>query len=152
MDGALIQIRSATTDDAEAVAGLAKELARSFEFSRARFDQTYRVLLRDDDACLLLATGGDDVLGYLLGFTHDTFYANGPVGRVEEIFVRDRVRRRGIGAAAMRAFELWAVERGCALVTLATRRAGPFYVALGYEESATYLRKPLTPPPPSSPA
>ena len=31
--------------------------------------------------------------------------------------------------------------RDCALVALATRRAAPFYRALGYEESAVYFRK-----------
>jgi GNAT superfamily N-acetyltransferase len=142
-----IQIRYATADDVEAVAGLASELAHSFTFSRARFYDSYGALLHADDACLLLAADGDDVLGYVLGFTHATFYANGPVACVEEIFVQDRVRRRGIGAAMMRAFELWAVGRGCLLVALATRRAAPFYAALGYQESASYLRKLLTAPP-----
>lgn len=32
---------------------------------------------------------------------------------------------------------------------LATRRAGPFYRALGYEESAAYFRKLLTRPSPA---
>ena len=41
----------------------------------------------------------------------------------------------------MSAFEMWAAKRGCALVALATRRAAPFYRALGYDESAAYLRK-----------
>jgi hypothetical protein len=41
----------------------------------------------------------------------------------------------------MTAFEHWAAGRGCTLVALATRRAAPFYRALGYEESAVYLRK-----------
>ena len=41
----------------------------------------------------------------------------------------------------MSAFERWAVVRDCALVALATRRAAPFYRALGYEESAVYFRK-----------
>jgi ribosomal protein S18 acetylase RimI-like enzyme len=41
------------------------------------------------------------------------------------------------------AFERWAAEQGCALVALATRRAAPFYRALGYEDSATYFRKVL---------
>jgi hypothetical protein len=40
----------------------------------------------------------------------------------------------------MSAFEQWAAAQGCAL---ATRRAAPFYRALGYEESATYFRKVL---------
>ncbi len=44
----------------------------------------------------------------------------------------------------MTAFELWSAEQDCVLVALATRRAMPFYLALGYEESATYLRKVLT--------
>jgi hypothetical protein len=45
--------------------------------------------------------------------------------------------------AVSTAFEQWATERDCALVTLATRQAVPYYVALGYEEPATYLRKVL---------
>jgi hypothetical protein len=43
----------------------------------------------------------------------------------------------------MRALERWAAVQGCALVALATRRAAPFYRAVGYEESATYFRKVL---------
>ena len=43
----------------------------------------------------------------------------------------------------MDAFERWATAQGCALVALATRRAAPFYRALGYEESAAYSRKVL---------
>jgi hypothetical protein len=43
----------------------------------------------------------------------------------------------------MSAFERWAAGHGCTLVALATRRAAPFYRALGYEDSAAYLRKVL---------
>jgi len=87
---------------------------------------------------------GRENLGYLLGFRHLTFYANGPVGWVEEVVVRRQARGLGIGRLLMSAFEQWAAEHGCALVALATRRAAPFYNALGYEESATYFRKLLT--------
>jgi hypothetical protein len=41
----------------------------------------------------------------------------------------------------MQGFEAWAAKRGSKLVALATRRAAPFYQALGYEESAIYFRK-----------
>ena len=136
-----VRIRSATTDDAGSVGDLAGQLAESFPFSRARFNETYAALLSPADACLLLADNGTEVLGYLLGFAHGTFFANGPVAWVEEILVRDSDRGRGIGRALIRAFEAWATQRGCALVALATRRATPFYTALGYEESATYLRR-----------
>jgi GNAT superfamily N-acetyltransferase len=143
MTGWQAEIRRAGADDADRVAALAAELAMSFEFSAERFRDSYRALLTADGACLLLAVNGHQVMGYLLGFRHLTFYANGPVGWVEEIVVRYQDRGRGIGKILMDAFEQWAAEQGCALVALATRRAAPFYRALGYEESAAYFRKVL---------
>jgi len=143
MAAAAVRIRPATAGDADAVAGLAKGLAQSFTPSRASFDAHYPALLAAGHACLLVAvTGaGDERVGYLLGFEHLTFYANGRVAWVEEVFVRNGLRGHGIGRALMTAFERWARERGCVLVALATRRAAPFYCTLGYEDSATYLRK-----------
>jgi len=135
------EIRPAGVGDADGVAALAAELAQSFPFSAESFRVSYPALLADDGACLLLAANGHESVGYLLGFRHLTFYANGPVGWVEEIVVRGDGRGRGIGRAMMSAFEQWAAVHGCALVALATRRAAPFYRALGYEESATYFRK-----------
>jgi len=135
------EIRPAGVGDADGVAALAAELAQSFPFSAESFRVSYPALLADDGACLLLAANGHESVGYLLGFRHLTFYANGPVGWVEEIVVRGDGRGRGIGRAMMSAFEQWAAAHGCALVALATRRAAPFYRALGYEESATYFRK-----------
>ena len=123
---------------------LPRNSSSSFEFSRERFQASYPALLAADDACLLLAVDEGEVAGYLLGFRHLTFYANGPVAWVEEVVVRGRDRRRGIGKVLMNAFEEWSVSQGCALVALATRRAAPFYLSLGYEESATYFRKVLT--------
>jgi GNAT superfamily N-acetyltransferase len=137
------QIRLAQAGDVDGVAALAAELALSFAFSPERFRVNYPALLAADDACLLLAVNGHEHLGYLLGFRHLTFYANGPVGWVEEIVVRGHDRGQGIGGALMSAFEHWAAAQGCALVALATRRAAPFYRALGYAESATYFRKVL---------
>jgi GNAT superfamily N-acetyltransferase len=137
------EVRRAGVGDADGVAGLAAELSMSFEFSPERFRASYQALLAADDACLLLAVDGHGPLGYLLGFRHLTFYANGPVGWVEEIVVRPQDRGRGTGRVLMSAFERWAEEQGCALVALATRRAAPFYRALGYAESAAYFRKVL---------
>jgi GNAT superfamily N-acetyltransferase len=135
------EIRHAGVGDADGVARLAVELATSFEFSEERFRASYAALLAADGACLLVAADGHEHLGYLLRFRHLTFYANGPVGWVEEIIVRHEDRSVGIGRLLMNAFERWAAEQGCALVALATRRAAPFYRALGYEQSATYFRR-----------
>jgi GNAT superfamily N-acetyltransferase len=140
------QVRLADAADAETVADLAAGLAQSFAFSRSSFLLSYPALLAADGACLLLAVDGPERLGYLLGFEHLTFYANGPVAWVEEVFVRDQDRGRGVGRVLMSAFEQWAAARDCRLVALATRRAAPFYRALGYEESAVYLRKVLDGP------
>lgn len=146
MSRARCQVRLADAADAEAVADLAAGLAQSFAFSRSSFLLSYPALLAADGACLLLAVDGPERLGYLLGFEHLTFYANGPVAWVEEVFVRDQDRGRGVGRVLMSAFEQWAAARDCRLVALATRRAAPFYQALGYEESAVYLRKVLDGP------
>lgn len=137
------EVRAAAAGDCGDVAALAAGLARSFAFSPESFRASYASLLADRGACLLLAADGHESLGYLLGFRHLTFYANGPVAWVEEIAVRRRDRGQGAGRALMEAFERWAAGRGCALAALATRRAAPFYRALGYEESAAYFRKVL---------
>jgi len=141
------QIRRATAEDAENVAHLAKELAQSFTFDTDKFRAHFPVLLAktaSDDACLLIAVDdGGEQLGYLLGFQHVSFFANGPVAQVEEILVRGSHQGQGIGRALMAEFERWAAVLGCTVVALATRRAAPFYHALGYEESATYFRKVL---------
>jgi GNAT superfamily N-acetyltransferase len=138
-----LTIRRADAGDVDEVADLAGELAQSFTFSRKRFQVAYPALLADNGACLLLAVEGRERLGYRLGFRHLTFYANGPAAWVEEVFVRRQERGRGIGRALMSAFEQWAAAQGCGLIALATRRAAPFYRALGYEESAAYFRKVL---------
>ena len=147
-----VAIRLAELGDLAAVASLAAMLAQSFPFARERFDETFPILLATDHARLLVAVdddindGDSDLVGYLLGFRHHTFYAGGPVASVEEILTREDLRGRGIGRALMSAFERWATDSECAVVSLATRRAEAFYLAIGYQNSASYLRKVLSPP------
>jgi GNAT superfamily N-acetyltransferase len=79
--------------------------------------------------------------GYLLGFEHPAFFANGPVAWVEEIAVHEGLRRQHLGSRLMTAFEDGVRERGGRLVALATTRAGSFYEAIGYARHAAYFRK-----------
>jgi GNAT superfamily N-acetyltransferase len=134
-------IRTARAEDAGAVLSLAQPFATSFAVDPQAFHRAYPELLSSTDARLLVAETGDRIVGYLLGFDHLTFFANGRVAWVEEITVEASLRRRRIGALLMQAFEAWARSRSCRLVGLATRRAAEFYRALGYEDSATYYRK-----------
>lgn len=138
-----VAIRDATAEDGAALMQLAISFAASFAVEEASFHAAFVELLGDPAASLLVAESEGSVVGYLLGFEHLTFYANGRVAWVEEIVVREECRRSGVGASLMHSFERWAAARGCKLVALATRRAAPFYQALGYEESAVYFRKRL---------
>jgi hypothetical protein len=40
--------------------------------------------------------------------------------------------------------EMWAQSTGAAYLALASRRAGPFYLALDYQDSAVFYKKMLT--------
>lgn len=135
-----IHIREAHSADAEAVFALAKPFATSFVVEEQAFHRTFAALCASPQAYLAVAAA-PHLVGYVLGFDHDTFFANGRVAWVEEIMVDEAFRRQNIGQLLMQAFEEWARARGAKLVALATRRAAAFYQAIGYEESATYFRK-----------
>ncbi len=89
----------------------------------------------------MVAESEGELVGYILGFIHDTFYANGPVAWVEEIMVHPEYRRTGLGGRLMESFESWCKSNGAVLSALATRRASEFYEAIGYEASAKYYRR-----------
>lgn len=136
-------IRQAEKGDGEEIFALAREFGLTFRPEREAFDRALPSLLEDEDAMLLAAVVGGRVHGYLLGFTHVTLFANGPVAWVEEAMVQTGSRRQGIGRALLVEFETWARTRQAGYVAMATRRAPEFYSALGYEASATFYRKVL---------
>jgi GNAT superfamily N-acetyltransferase len=137
------KIRVAKDVDVGDLFPIVAEFATSFIPERPPFQRAFQRLQGDDHACLLVADHDGRPVGYLLGFEHLTFFANGPVAWVEEVAVHSSWRRKGVGRALMAQFEEWSGSRGAKLVALATRRAAGFYRALGYEESATYFRKVL---------
>jgi GNAT superfamily N-acetyltransferase len=134
-------IRFPSPADADAVLRLASELATSFAVREQSFRQAFGQLLSDRSACVRVAELGGVVIGYVLGFEHLTFYANGRVAWVEELMVAEAHRRQRVGKRLMDALTDWAAGQGCRMVGLATRRAADFYAALGYDASATYFRK-----------
>lgn len=136
-------VRPAAAADSPALFLLARAFATSFAVEQAAFEQARAELLAQPDVFLGVADGDGVVVGYLLGFVHLTFFANGRVAWVEEIMVEETHRRQGVGRSLMEAFEEWAREREVKQIALATRRAADFYELLGYEESAVYFRKRL---------
>ncbi|MEQ3554687.1 GNAT family N-acetyltransferase [Pseudonocardia nematodicida] len=143
MTGRATTIRPATPVDQAAVHVLAAELATTFAVTGDGFRRTFAEVLSSGGATLLVAESGGEVGGYLLGFVHPAFFADGRVGWIEELLVRPELRRQGVGASLVRAFEVRAGEAGARVVALATRRAADFYRSVGYVESAVYFRKPL---------
>jgi GNAT superfamily N-acetyltransferase len=142
MSGA--SIRKAMNGDISAVKSLASSLATTFTIDERAFDESFVRIKDNKDAQILVAVDELGVIiGYLLGFVHDTFFANGGVAWIEEMYVTETSRRGGVGGDLEREFEAWARGREAKLVALATRRAASFYAAVGYEESASYLRKML---------
>jgi GNAT superfamily N-acetyltransferase len=137
----MIVIRPAELTDSDALFSLAGAFATSFPVERAAFESSLSALLQSPETFLAVASDGNRVVGYVLGFDHPTFYANGRVAWVEEIMVSEDVRRRGVGRQLMVGFEQWAKNRNSKLIALATRRAAPFYQSIGYDESAAYFRK-----------
>ncbi len=139
-------VRPARATDADALWPLARDFATSFRPRREAFDQTLGALLGRDDTLLAVVTDpatDDAPLGYLLASVHLTFLANGPVCWVEEVMVGPARRGRGLGTALMAHAEGWATARGAAYMSLASRRAGGFYEALSYDDSATFYRREL---------
>jgi GNAT superfamily N-acetyltransferase len=114
--------------------------------SMAIFAQVLMSKLADDSACVLVAVRDGKLVGYLSGYAHQTFYANGPTAWVDEVLVLEGERMAGCGRQLMAAFEDWARSRGCVLVSLATRGAAPFYERLGYATKAAYYKRYLTEP------
>jgi GNAT superfamily N-acetyltransferase len=138
-------VRIATAADSRAVFDLCVGFATSFRPEYEVFARTFPTLLDSPDAHLLVADADDRLVGYLLGFSHPTLFANGPISTVEELTVDATYRHRGVARALMAVFESWSAERGCRYVAVDTRRAEGFYEALGYEASATFYRKMLNP-------
>lgn len=91
-------IREAAHEDAEAVLVLAKPFVTSFVVEEQAFHHAFGELLVQADAFLAVAERQGQVVGYVLGFDHYTFYANGRVAWVEELMVGQASRRQGVDA------------------------------------------------------
>jgi GNAT superfamily N-acetyltransferase len=139
-----VRVRPAGPGDRDQVWPLARDLATSYTVQRAAFERSFALLLGRADALVLVGEDpSGEIVGYLLATSHPAFHANGPVAWVEEVMVAGRARGTGVGRRLMAAAEAWARARGAAYVALATRRAAPFYQALGYYDSAVYFMKTL---------
>jgi predicted N-acetyltransferase YhbS len=142
-----VRIRRAELPDADAVFGLLTELATTYQPQRSRFDQTYEPLLAAmtyNTTDFLVADDGGTVIGYALASRFLVLYAPGPVSELHELVVDRAHRGRGAGRMLVEAVVDRARTAGAVEVTVPTRRAHEYYRALGFEETATLLKLPLS--------
>jgi len=136
------QIRPAEKRDRDSVFELATAFATKLVPHRPAFDVTFARVLDADGSCLLVAEDVESgLVGYLLGFEHAAFYADGPIGWVEEVMVDEAFRRSGLGRVLIATFDDWCRGRGARFISLATSRAPEFYEAIGFAPTATYFRR-----------
>lgn len=135
--------RPALPSDAGAVFELLSKFATSYVPQRAAFDTNYLVLIEASGAGLLVAERGGSLLGYALASDANTLFANGIVTELLELYVEETERRRGLGRELVERAAARAKGRGAVEVTVPTRRARSFYLALGFEATAEYFKREL---------
>ncbi|MFC8732340.1 GNAT family N-acetyltransferase [Luteimicrobium sp. NPDC057192] len=138
-----VVVRAARGRDIDAVWPLVADFAVTATPTRAGFERGFGAAVARPDLRVLVAEEGGVVVGYLLAQLEATFFADGPVAWVQEVMVAEDRRGSGTGRALVRAAEDWARDAGATSVSLASRRAGGFYEALGYAASATFYKRGL---------
>jgi GNAT superfamily N-acetyltransferase len=116
----------------------------SYRTERSAFDWHFPRLLTDPAADLVVAETAGRVVGYALAFGLLTLFANGVVVELQELMVAPEYRGRGIGSRLVEHIVERAAAAGAVEVTVPTRRARDFYLRLGFAETATYLKRPIT--------
>ena len=139
-----ISIRTATLDDAPALAALATHMGHPATPEAMR-ERLIRIVARDDYETFLAEREGR-VVGFA-GVMHGLSYVyDPPYARLLTLSVEPEERGKGTGAALVAAAERWARAQGAAQLHLTTalHREGAhrFYERLGYERTgARYVRK-----------
>ena len=134
-------VRPAVSSDADMVFRLLRQFATSYDPVLDAFEVNYPVLLEDNACDLLVAEKAGVVVGYVLASDSVTLFANGVVTELLELFVEETHRRQGIGRGLVEQAVANAGNRGSVEVTVPTRRAGPFYLSLGFELSAEVFKR-----------
>ncbi len=155
-----IRVRSATSEDLDAVADLWEELTALYRRldstfwqpapdARATVREWYAEAVRDSRRRLLVAEADGSVIGFVHADLHTTAppMADRVIISVSDLAVSERWRRRGAGQALMdavvAAFEDEGPEEVSLMVAVANADARAFYRDLGFEEKLLYMRRPL---------
>jgi GNAT superfamily N-acetyltransferase len=137
----MTQIREAKMDDAAGVMLLAREFPSPTKLDENIFYLAWDKKLPDPNSYIGVAETENSIIGYVSGYLHLAFYANGSTFWVDEIFVKEDMRKNGVGRRLMESITPWIGDRKCKLIALATNNAKEFYSELGFQYSARYFKK-----------
>ena len=133
-------IKRAKTEDAEALADLAKQLWT--DHNPEDLEAEFRALaMNDEAACFITCVDEKPIAFAQCQLRHD--YVEGtessPVGYLEGIFVSEGYRKKGYAAELLSECENWAKEKGCTEFAsdceLDNADSLRFHMALGFEEA-----------------
>lgn len=141
MNQGKIHLRPLRTTDIEAIMRLHRELGwnPAFQADGSTLRSRLTTLTEEENALLLVAEIGSEVVGYVHGEIVTYLLFAGREMLVSELFVEEAARGRGVGTALMAAIEAEAVKRRCFRISVLNSREREsykrgFYPSLGYEE------------------
>ena len=140
-----MQIRKATTADADRIADLLTQLG--YPGTEGLIREKIVQLDRHTDAELVVAIEDGEVLGFISIHFIPQIALPGSFARISYLCVDERARGGGIGKHLEAYCEQLAGERDCDRIEVhchsRRKRAHDFYYRQGYEESPKYLMKKL---------
>lgn len=137
----MTQIRVARKEDAAGLLSLARQFPSPTELDENAFYKIWNEKINDSNSYIGVAESEKKITGYISGYLHLAFYANGATFWVDEIFVIENLRKNGIGRSLMESVIPWIEDRDCKLIALATNGVKEFYRELGFQDSAKYFKK-----------
>lgn len=143
---AQVQIRSATTADAAAIARLIEQLG--YPDAGAHFESRLEHMLASDRAAVLLAVRDARVLGLATVHVLSVLNRVRDVAWLTALVVDDSARRTGVGRALVAAVEEFARRSDCERLSVTTHEdrllAREFYVRVGFDATGRRFGKTLS--------
>ncbi len=155
-----VAIEQATIADLEAIQSLNQELCRKenidfdptinpdYAFSESGA-QYFRSRLESVDGLSLLAKENGEAVGYLVGgiVAPEDYRTITSVAELENMYVKDAMRAKGVGAQLVEKFEAWCKEKGVNVIRVVASAenndAIRFYKARGAKAVSLTLEKNL---------
>lgn len=148
----MIGIRSATSDDLTVLLSLARAFydEDGFATTDAQLARNFAVLLRADNAHLVLATVDGSVRGFALTTTA-FILESGLVAELQDLYVAPAARSKGVGAALIEDSVTWAQSQSASLLEVVVAPNGHdvshlfhYYRTRGFaDEGRRILTRPL---------